>query len=265
MENEPLLLDIPTDEELKKEETPEETPAELPKEEVPVGDTEPEPDKLRELGLDKHYPSAEAALASIPHRERALTQAQMELARVRAELEQKPKETEKLQPDAFYEQFMADPKNTGKKVGLATTDDFDQLQKKIDFLENETARNKAAATISQYPELAPLAAKISAGVDIQRGENKMWDAFWDEVVTNPKLHAAIQSGAISDDLALELLYPRAKERLTPKPSAPVVVNKKESASTNSGKGTTTSSGEPDWDKMSTKQILEYHAERGLVR
>ena len=279
---------------VKPEVTPEATPAESQEPQEPVEPTEPaesvEPDvvvdpkpepgadpdpkvepatdpyqeEFEKLGLANQYPGGVSdVLNRVKDSNRYLDTLEQKTKDLQRELDQsqaapKPKPVD---PDQFREDFETNPINALGNVGLATQREVDDVNQKLQALEQQQAERAFADTVGSHSELKDVAAAFRLGREPVPGTNPIWDEFQREYAMRPGLKNA------SDDAVLDVLLPIAKARVEarkPPPVKTVPLEQKVGATTTGTGSERQPTGRPDMSGWSTEQVDKWYAERGMM-
>lgn len=232
--------------------------------ETDTGDDNPDAALLREHGIDATYKTIPSALAGVREKDRYIEQLRTGNQQLRDTLSQayenRPRQSP-LQTEDVAEQFANDPEAALRNMGYVSREQITPLVNQIKTVQAKLERQDFIGAVEQYDDLKDVGLHLrSRGVPPARGVSPIWDAMDDIYQNSPSL-----AGNMAD--LIPLLYDTAKSRLsTGAKVSEVSDNAKRGASTTSGgRGARRpSSGEPDFDKMSELEILNWHKDKGLV-
>lgn len=248
---------------------------------------------LKKAGLDKQFKSLTELVSRVPEMNRQIEQsgeqlrmsnslnraliARLEALEGRAE-RQPPAKKEPLDKEAFRQKLDDDPEGAfeeiSSRLGYVKKDQLDSLESTLSKTEQTAAYAQIAAAVADIPGCAGVAKKIAAGEPAPPSMSPQWEAMVKELARiksgeHPVLPRSVAK--LPDVELLPILWDQVKAKFGKEGKPPVgkvPAQKKANAQSDSGKGSRTaartSGTEPDFSKMSAKEIFEWHKKRGLT-
>jgi len=229
-----------------------------------VSDDDPYKDLMGELNLGGQYKSSEAALRAVEaQRQRIEDQRQenYELKQLLQQTARQPQPEATPTPEQIAERFQDDPLRAISDAGFVRRDDLQKTETRLQQLETVHARSEIVNTMAGMDGLKNVGDYYNAHGDYPRpGLNPIWDAMMREYDTHPGIRYMPQADAIP------MLYDLVKSKNPTKPPVNPVSNERKLGATTSsaGRRPVGEGGTPDFNKMTSTEIRDWFAERGLV-
>lgn len=161
---------------------------------------------MTELGLDKTYADAEAALRAVPEQMKALTRAHTDSAEMRRLLTElaksrtegpAEKKSDLPSNEELIEEFNVDPIATFDKMaksrGYVRGEDLGQLTSEVRNTAITVGRNNLAQGVESLKGLENVAPLLKVGQTPEPGFNAVWDAMDAAYQQRPALHSLSQA------------------------------------------------------------------------
>ena len=220
--------------------------------------------RFDELGLGSQFTNAADVLERVGDTNRYLDgleklnkQQKTELEHLKATQDDKPK----LTPEQLAERMETDPAGAMADAGFVRAENVQALQTEVNQMKQRERLRDVADTIGQYSELDSIASAYRLGRTPVQGTNKFWDEMNAEVAKIPGLAEA------PIETILAVTYPKVKARLDsqPKPTVTKLSDQDKAEATTTGSPSRkVSPDQPDYDNMSTDEILADYQKRGMV-
>lgn len=229
-----------------------------------VSDSDPQKALMDELNLGGQYKSSEAALRAVEAQRQRIEDQRQEMYDLRQVLEQVSK---RIPPEPsptaeqIAERFQDDPLRVIKDAGFVRQDDLQQTEARLKQLETAHVRSGIVNTLAGMDGLKNVSDYYNAHGDYPRtGLNPIWDEMMREYDTRPGFQHMPPGDAIAT------LYDLVKAKNPSKPPVNPVSNERKLGATTSstGRKPVGEGGEPDFNKMTSTEIRNWFAERGLV-
>ena len=244
--------DAPTD-------LPEDPPAD------PVAnDDDPVMKAFVESGLSKQYVDPADAIRRMPDQNRYIESLQ---AQVRAGQPPVPTQPQPVAPvfdiDKFNVEFEVDPRAALKSAGFVPASEVAGMQQQLHVIQERDHYRGMADTVGSYEGLKDVQSALRLQQFPAQGVNEIWDEMRRLANAMPGMLD------VPFDTQMEVLYPMATKRLSPKkPPIPLVPpGEKLGASTSSGASSgrvATDADAPDFGKMTSGQIKAYYDKREMI-